>query len=46
LLRSDSQTVKERMSEEMARFNAALTGGEFAEVLVARREGRPPQFPR
>jgi enoyl-CoA hydratase/carnithine racemase len=46
LLRSDDQTVAGRMSEEMRAFSAALRGTEFAEVMQARSERRPPVFGR
>jgi len=34
------------MSEEMRAFSAALRGTEFAEVMQARSERRPPVFGR
>jgi enoyl-CoA hydratase/carnithine racemase len=44
LLHSDELTIAGRMAEEMTRFVEALGGGEFAEVLAARSEKRPPVF--
>jgi enoyl-CoA hydratase/carnithine racemase len=46
LLRSDEQTVAGRMTEEMRAFTSALRGAEFAEVMAARAERRPPVFGR
>lgn len=46
LLHSDEHTVTGAMAEEMARFAAALRGPEFAEVMAARNEKRPPSFDR
>jgi enoyl-CoA hydratase/carnithine racemase len=44
LLHSDELTVEGRMAEEMTRFVEALGGVEFAEVMAARGEKRPPVF--
>jgi len=44
LLRSVEGTVHGRMIEEMDEFVKALSGGEFAEVLAARTEKRPPAY--
>ncbi|HEY2214746.1 MAG TPA: enoyl-CoA hydratase-related protein [Acidimicrobiales bacterium] len=44
LLRSDELTIAGRMAEEMTRFVEALGGAEFAEVMAARSEKRPPVF--
>ncbi|HEY3844247.1 MAG TPA: enoyl-CoA hydratase-related protein [Acidimicrobiales bacterium] len=44
LLHSDELTVGGRMAEEMTRFMEALGGAEFAEVIAARNEKRPPVF--
>jgi enoyl-CoA hydratase/carnithine racemase len=42
LLRSDEATVDGRIAEEMKAFVTALAGVEFAEVMAARTEKRPP----
>ena len=44
LLRSAEGTVHGRMVEEMDEFVKALGGGEFAEVMAARSEKRPPAY--
>ncbi len=44
LLHSDEVTIAGRMAEEMTRFVEALGGAEFAEVIAARQEKRPPIF--
>jgi enoyl-CoA hydratase/carnithine racemase len=44
LLHSDELTIAGRMAEEMGRFVEALGGAEFAEVIAARSEKRPPVF--
>ncbi len=44
LLHSDELTIAGRMAEEMNRFTEALGGAEFAEVIAARSEKRPPVF--
>jgi enoyl-CoA hydratase/carnithine racemase len=44
LLRSNELTIAGRMAEEMVRFAEALGGAEFAEVMAARSEKRPPVF--
>jgi enoyl-CoA hydratase/carnithine racemase len=46
LLRSEEPTVAGRMAVEMDQFGRALVGEEFAEVMAARSEGRPPVFTR
>jgi enoyl-CoA hydratase/carnithine racemase len=42
LLRSNEATVEGRIAEEMKAFVQALAGSEFAEVIAARNEERPP----
>lgn len=42
LLRSNEATVDGRIAEEMKAFVKALGGSEFAEVIAARNEERPP----
>jgi enoyl-CoA hydratase/carnithine racemase len=42
LLQSDEATVQGRIAEEMTAFVEALRGSEFAEVIAARAEKRPP----
>ena len=42
LLRSNESTVDGRIVEEMKAFVQALAGSEFAEVMAARTEKRPP----
>jgi enoyl-CoA hydratase/carnithine racemase len=42
LLRSNEATVDGRIAEEMKAFVTALAGLEFAEVMAARNEKRPP----
>ncbi len=44
LLRCEEPTVAGRMAMEMDQFGRALLGAEFAEVMAARSEGRPPVF--
>jgi enoyl-CoA hydratase/carnithine racemase len=44
LLHSDELTITGRMAEEMNRFLEALGAAEFAEVMAARTEKRPPAF--
>jgi enoyl-CoA hydratase/carnithine racemase len=44
LLHSTELTIAGRMAEEMNAFTEALGGPEFAEVMAARSEKRPPVF--
>ena len=44
LLHSNELTIAGRMAEEMTYFAEALGGTEFAEVIAARSEKRPPVF--
>ncbi len=42
LLRSNEATIDGRLAEEMKAFVEALAGSEFAEVMAARTQKRPP----